>query len=114
MCVALLSAVALVVLHLLSLSSGPLPAPLRNFKSAVPLIAIGFSYISLIATVRRTLPQRLLGFAVGTAFILWGAEQFLHNQTIISMIDDFVVFLFVFDLSLVVRSHLRAASRGVD
>ena len=107
MALAVASAFCLTGLHLWRFFTGSDVVARWGFKSAFPLMAIGFSYICLIATLRRTFLQRLLGFAVGLAFTLWGVEQFLRNQALISMIDDFVVLLFVFDLSLVVRSNLR-------
>jgi hypothetical protein len=78
-----------------------------SLKSGVPLIAIGDSYFFLIVTLRRTLGQRLVGILIGMAFMLWGSEQFLSNQAVISFIDDVVVFLFVVDLSIVIRHNLR-------
>jgi uncharacterized membrane protein YkvA (DUF1232 family) len=87
--------------------------PLNDFpwtlKSAIPLIAVGFSYLCFIATAPRTALQRLLGFLVALAFILWGAEQFLPDQILAAGIDDLVVFLFVLDLSLVIRENLTVA-----
>ncbi len=44
---------------------------------------------------------------VAAAFILWGTEQFLSNQALISFIDDVVVLLFVTDLSIVIYGHLK-------
>jgi hypothetical protein len=87
--------------------------PLLEFN--LPLIAIGVSYFFLIVTLRRTLGQRLVGIFIGVAFILWGSEQFLGNQALISFIDDVVVFLFVVDLSIVIRHNLKncAAERLV-
>jgi hypothetical protein len=84
-------------------SQAPIP-----FKSAVPLIAIGISYLVLILTLRRTLGQRLVGISVGLAFVLWGLEQFLTDRAWISFIDDVVVFLFVVDLSIVIRHNLKS------
>jgi hypothetical protein len=53
------------------------------------------------------LGQRLVGIFIGLAFVLWGLEQFLSDQVVISFIDDVVVFLFVVDLSIVIRHNLR-------
>jgi DNA replication protein DnaC len=103
---ALLSAVALLVLRAVYLFAGPLEGFPWALKSAVPLIAVGFSYICLIITATRSAAQRLLGFLVGLAFILWGAEQFLSNQSLAAGLDDVVVFLFVLDLSFVIRENL--------
>jgi len=82
----------------------PLPF---SVKSGVPLLAIGLSYISLVVTLPRSPSQYLVGILVGVAFVLWGSEQFLKNREIISFIDDCVVFLFVTDLSIVIRRNFR-------
>jgi hypothetical protein len=76
-------------------------------KSGIPLIAIGVSYISLIFTLARPPAQVLVGFLMGLAFVLWGTEQFLTNRPLIAFIDDCVVFLFVVDLSIVIRHNFR-------
>ncbi len=103
--VAILTASFLMVRHALPLIIGS--QPLISLKSAVPLIAIGISYFILILTLRRTFGQRLVGIFIGLAFVLWGLEQFLSDQAVISFIDDVVVFLFVVDLSIVIRHNLR-------
>ena len=104
--VAILSASFLMVRHTLPLIPGS-QSPVA-LKSAVPLIAIGISYFILIITLRRTPGQRLVGISIGLAFVLWGLEQFLNDQALISFIDDVVVFLFVVDLSIVIRHNLRS------
>jgi hypothetical protein len=104
--VAILTAGFLIACHALPLMTGSQVA--IPFKSAVPLIAIGISYLFLILSLRRTLGQRLVGFSVGLAFVLWGLEQFLTDQAWISFIDDVVVFLFVVDLSIVIRDNLKS------
>jgi hypothetical protein len=101
--VAILTASFLIARHAMPLVVGS--PPLISLKSAVPLIAIGISYSVLIITLRRTLGQRLVGFLMGIAFVLWGLEQFLSDQAVISFIDDIVVFLFVVDLSIVIRQN---------
>ena len=77
-----------------------------RIKSALPLIGIGVSYALLQFTVPRTRTEFCLSLAVSLAFILWGAEQFMHTAWIISLVDDVVVFLFVLDLGIVIRGHL--------
>jgi DNA replication protein DnaC len=103
--VAILTAGFLIARHALPMMMGSQTQ--ISFKSAVPLIAIGISYFVLILSLRRTLGQRLVGIFVGMAFVLWGLEQFLSDQAWISFIDDVVVFLFVVDLSIVIRHNLR-------
>jgi hypothetical protein len=101
------TAVLIVAFHTFRMLGGTQPAFLPVLKSAVPLIAIGISYITLVFTISRTAAQRVLGVLVGLAFVLWGVEQFMHDQGWISFIDDLVVFLFVLDLSIVVRENLK-------
>jgi hypothetical protein len=83
-----------------------------KIKSALPLIGIGVSYASLQFTMPRTRAEFWFGLAASLAFILWGAEQFIHAPGIAALIDDVVVFLFVLDLSVVIRGRLRRGSRA--
>ena len=106
--VAILTAGFLILRHALPLVMGSQP-PI-SLKSAVPLIAIGISYSLLIIILRQTLGQRIVGIFMGLAFVLWGAEQFLRDQAVISFMDDIVVFLFVVDLSIVIRQNLRSCA----
>jgi len=78
-----------------------------TLKSADPLILIGIAFASLQFALPRTRTQRLLGFMVAAAFILWGAEQFLPSKALVSFIDDVVVLLFVTDISIVIYGHLK-------
>jgi DNA replication protein DnaC len=104
--VAILTASFIIGRHALPLIKGSqLPISL---KSGVPLIAIGISYGILILTLRRTVGQRVVGIFMGLAFMLWGVEQFLSDKSLISFLDDIVVFLFVADLSIVIRQNLKS------
>ena len=110
MWVALLTAIFIVALHAIRMLGFRQADSLGRLKSAIPLMAIGAAYVSLIVTVPRTIAQRVLGLLVGLAFILWGVEQFMNHQGWISFIDDIVVLLFVFDLSIVIRENLAKSS----
>jgi len=101
--IAILTASFLLVRHAWPLMTGS--QPVIPLKSAIPLIAIGASYLCLTITLRRTLSQHIFGILIGLAFVLWGLEQFLTDQEVISIIDDMVVFLFVADLSIVIRQN---------
>ena len=103
--VAILTAGFLILRHAQPMLLGSPPS--IPFRSAIPLVAIGISYFALITSLRRTFGQRLAGISIGLAFVLWGLEQFLNDKAVISFIDDVVVFLFVVDLSIVVRRNLR-------
>ncbi|HUD46700.1 MAG TPA: hypothetical protein VMR33_07710 [Candidatus Baltobacteraceae bacterium] len=102
---AIFSAISIVALRLIHcVRPNLLPWTL---KSAIPLILIGVAFACLQFILPRTRRQILLGLMVAVAFILWGTEQFLSNQTIASFIDDLVVLLFVIDLSIVIYGHLK-------
>jgi hypothetical protein len=85
-----------------------------TLKSAVPLMLIGISFASMQFVLPRTRAQILLSLIVALAFILWGAEQFVSNRTVVSLIDDIVVFLFVLDLSLVIYGHVKPGLHPVS
>ena len=78
-----------------------------RLKSAFPLLFIGISYACLQFTLPRSWKEFALGLSVGIAFILWGAEQFVPYPAVRSWIDDGVMFLFVLDLSIVIRGRLK-------
>ncbi len=82
-----------------------------TLKSAIPLILIGIAFAWFQFSLPRTLGQRLSGLGVAAAFVLWGIEQFVPNQRIVSAIDDVVVFLFVLDLGIVICGSLREQNR---
>ena len=103
--VAIVTAALVVVRHAIPSLNGYLPV--GYLKSAIPLIAIGVSYNCLMFTLPRKPGQLLVGIFMGLAFILWGAEQYLTDRVLISFIDDCVVFLFVTDLSIVIRQNFR-------
>jgi hypothetical protein len=108
---AISTAILIVILHLIHcLQPNLVP---RTLKSAVPLIFIGVAFASLQFILPRTRRQILLGLMVAAAFILWGTEQFLSNQAIVSFIDDIVVLLFVLDLSIVIYGHLKPGGHSV-
>jgi hypothetical protein len=109
---AIATAIIIVVLHLIYCLQPNLVT--WTFKSAVPLILIGIAFASLQFALPRTSAQMLLGLMVAAAFILWGVEQFLSNQALISFIDDVVVLLFVIDLSIVIYGHLKPGVHPVS
>jgi hypothetical protein len=84
-----------------------------TLKSAVPLILAGVAFACLQFAISRTRTQMVLGLVAAAAFILWGTEQFLPNRPIVPFIDDVVVFLFVFDISIAIYGHLKRGPNSV-
>jgi len=81
-----------------------------RLKSAFPLMFIGISYGCLQFTLLRSAKEFALSMAVSVAFILWGVEQFVQDAAVALLIDDVVMFLFVLDLGVVIRGHLKQKS----
>ncbi len=106
---AMLSGVVLLALRVVHSVKPDFWAP--PLKSAVPLILVGASFACLQFAVPRTRVQMVLGLLAALAFILWGAEQYLSNQTLVAFIDDIVVFLFVLDLSIVIYGQIQGERR---
>jgi hypothetical protein len=106
--VAFASAAGIIVLDALHLVR---PDMSWKLKSALPLICIGLSYALLQFTLPRTRTEFCLSLAASLAFVLWGAEQFIPVARIASVVDDVVVFLFVLDLGVVIRSQLGQTIR---
>jgi hypothetical protein len=96
-------AVLLVVDGLPQLLSHLSHAPL----SAAPLLLIGLAYLALQPLVRPRPLERLKRVLLGTAFILWGIDQLLPSGRLATVLGDVVIVLYVLDLGLIIRDHLR-------
>lgn len=81
---------------------------LHQQVGAWALILIGSSYILLQLALGRRGSEALKGIALGTAFVLWGGEQFLAPGPAVTAIDSVVITIFVVDLSLIVIGQLRS------
>jgi hypothetical protein len=76
-------------------------------SSAVALILIGASYISLQLSAKRRWHGKLKGVFLGFAFVLWGSEQFLPASQVVTLMDSAVITIFVVDLGLIILDHLK-------
>ena len=74
---------------------------------ALALILIGSSYICIQLSAKRPWAEMLKGVLLGLAFLLWRAEQLLTASPLVTAMDTAVVTIFVVDLSLIIREHLR-------
>jgi len=76
-------------------------------SSAVALILIGTSYISLQLSAKRRWREKLKGVFLGFAFVLWGSEQFLPASRMVTLMDSAVITIFVVDLGLIILDYLK-------
>jgi len=82
--------------------------PTHQQVSAVALMLIGSSYVSIHLAGRLNRSARIKAVLLGGAFFLWGVEQFLPPGPLITAIDCAVILIFVVDLSLSVITRLKA------
>jgi hypothetical protein len=75
--------------------------------SALALILIGMSYISLQLSAKRRRGEKLKGIFLGFAFVLWGSEQFLPASRLVTLMDSAVITIFVVDLGLIILDNLK-------
>ena len=75
--------------------------------SAAPLILIGTAYLLMSALVRVSPLDLLKRVLLAAAFILWGVDQLMTPGPLARLIGDVVIALYVFDLALMIRDHLR-------
>jgi hypothetical protein len=75
--------------------------------SAAPLVLIGAAYVCLQPAVRPHAMELVKRLLLGFAFLLWGYVQLLPPGTIATILGDIVIALYVVDLYLIIRTHLR-------
>lgn len=74
---------------------------------SLSLMLIGASYICLQLSAKRPWNEMLKGILLGTAFLLWGGEQFLPAGHLVTGMDSAVITIFVIDLGLIILEHLN-------
>jgi hypothetical protein len=86
------------------------PTPLHRHAGALALILIGSSFVCAQLGAARKRSDRLKGMLLGTAFALWGCEQYLPPGAVATAADSLVVTVFVVDLALVIFSGPSGAT----
>jgi hypothetical protein len=84
---------------------------LHQQSSAMALILIGTSYISLQLSSKRRWSEKLKAIFLGLAFALWGSEQFLPASRLVTLMDSAVITIFVVDLGLIILDSLKRNDR---
>jgi hypothetical protein len=106
--VLLISALAAVAVLLISDALNHLQLTVvHRHAGGLSLMLIGSSYIGLQVSLRRRWNEMLKDIMLGTAFLLWGSEQFLPASPWVTAMDTIVVLIFVVDLGLAIVGRLR-------
>jgi len=92
------------------------PTRLHQQTGALAFLLIGASFISLQLSSGRHWHRALKEILLGSAFVLWGGEQFLSACPWVTAMDSVVVVIFVVDLSWIIIARLKskATSRAGD
>jgi hypothetical protein len=107
----LLAVGAIVVLLSSDISHSLRLTSFHQEASAMALILIGTSYISLQLKAKRRWNEKLKGIFLGFAFVLWGGEQFLPASKLVTLMDSTVITIFVVDLGLIILDSLKRNDR---
>src|SRR5258708_6830912 len=70
-------------------------SPVHQQTGALAFILIGASFISLQLSSGRRWNEILKEVVLGSAFVLWGSEQFLASSPLVTVLDSLVVLIFV-------------------
>ena len=74
---------------------------------ALPLLAIGISFL-VVQTVARQRPSQLLkNLLLAATFLLWGVVELLPANATSETLDELVIALFVIDLAWTILPRLR-------
>jgi uncharacterized membrane protein YGL010W len=80
--------------------------------AASALLLAGSACIGLASAVRAHPKDLILRLSLGSAFILWGIQQLLHESRVSALLGDIVIVLFVVDLGAIIEISLRTNSNA--
>jgi hypothetical protein len=75
--------------------------------SAVPLLAVGLSFLVVQAMVRPRRTELLKNLLLAATFLLWGVVQLMTQSVLSKRLGDVVVVLYVADLAWTVLAGVR-------
>src|SRR5712692_4432481 len=67
----------------------------------------GTACLGLASAVRARPRELLMRLSLGSAFILWGIQQLMHDRPMSVLLGDMVIVLFVVDRSAIIGTMLR-------
>ena len=70
--------------------------------SAAPLLLVGTSFLFLQPIIRPRLMELLKNLLLAVTFLLWGAAQFMPQNTVSKRLGNVVIALYVLDLAWVI------------
>ena len=75
--------------------------------SALPLLAIGLSFLLVQPLIRPRRPDLLKNLLLAATFLLWGAAQLMVQNPVAKKLGNVVVVLYVIDLSWAILAGVK-------
>lgn len=82
--------------------------------TALPLLAIGMSFLIMQALLRQSRPQLLKNLLLAATFLLWGVAELLPEHGLSKILDEVVIALFVIDLAWTILPRVSATRNPFD
>jgi len=82
--------------------------------TALPLLAIGMSFLILQTFLRESRSQLLKNLLLGATFLLWGVAELLPENGLSKILDEVVIALFVIDLAWTILPGVGATRNPFD
>jgi hypothetical protein len=82
--------------------------------SALPLLAVGLSYILVQLIVRPKTPELFRNLLLAATFMLWGAVQLMRQNHLSKVLGDVVIALYVIDLAWTIFASIVPTTKSPE
>jgi hypothetical protein len=82
--------------------------------SSLPLLAIGLSFLMIQPIIHPRSTELLKNLLLAATFLLWGAVQLMAQNSLSKMLGDFVIVLYVLDLTWTILARKNRTAKPVD
>jgi len=82
--------------------------------TALPLLAIGTSFLIMQALTKESRSQLLKNLLLAATFLLWGVAELLPENGLSKILDEIVIALFVIDLAWTILPGVISARNPSD
>jgi peptidoglycan/LPS O-acetylase OafA/YrhL len=82
--------------------------------SALPLLAIGVSFLIVQCIVRPRSAELLKNVLLAATFLLWGVVQLMEQSPLSKKLGDLVVVLYVVDLAWTILMGVKPKGKSVE
>ncbi len=79
--------------------------------SALPLLAVGLSFLLVQAMIRPRRAELLKNLLIVAAFLLWGIVQLIEHNPLSKTLGDVVIALYVVELAWTILDRLNSARK---